>query len=103
MMEIHDLTGRLRRCMAAGLLSWVDLGHWFELPRATIRAWVEDARLPRESRLPEIDARLNLLETVIHEGAFPVPHALSQHRRPTYIREQYHAAIDRGVSASATR
>jgi hypothetical protein len=101
MAESTTLTGRLRRCIAAGQLTHSDLGYWFDINRTVIRSWIIDAREPR-TRLVELDRRLKLLETALEDGAFPVPHSISEHQRPTYIREQYHAANDRGVSASAT-
>lgn len=102
MAEINDLTGRLRRCMASGLLTYTDLGHWFEINRTTIMTWVLDARAPRDPRIPELYRRLELLETAVEDKVFPVPHEVSQQHRNRYIKEQYHAANDRGVPASAS-
>ena len=88
--------------MAAGLLNYSDLQYWFETPRPTIMAWVIDARVPHPHKLPELDHRLKLLEAAMEAGVFPVPHEVSHRQRPSFIKEQYHAANDRGVSASVT-
>lgn len=103
-MSVKNFKERLRRCMAAGRLTYSDMAHWFSVPRATMVTWVTGANKPRPTRGIELDRRLLLLEhTIKSEAGLPVPHDLSEYKRPTYIREIYHAANNRGVSAGTSR
>ena len=86
-----DFHRRLLRCMRDGDLTVADLHHWFDRPRATVRTWVVDARIPRGPSGRRADLLLQALEKKIRKGLV-VPDQLSKDARPQFIRKLRHAA-----------
>jgi len=74
-----------------------DLAIWFERPRATLRTWLENQRIPKAGRvLDECARRLNLLRSC---RAFPVPYSVLKFDRPAYIKRAFEHADNAGVPA----
>ncbi len=99
---MKSFTDRLAWCMRHGDVTVADLHHWFGRPRATVRTWAIDARVPQGPSGKKAHLLLALLESRIRARAgFPIPVDLSVATRPNYVKKLRHGNSVR-VSASPT-
>ena len=79
------LKERLEKVAYWGALSTQDLATWLDLPYPTVRSYRQGV-LPNAARRPQIEQRLQWLETAIKtDEALPVPLSVRATQRKSYI------------------